>query len=100
MYKVVRGIKFGLIFRSTFFFQNCFKTERLEWIAQPTVELAHKFHPENVKCIQLKKKKHSLLYQCKRKVCKNADSPSMTTRIAMVKAAQAANNAHVVIAPT
>jgi hypothetical protein len=55
MYKVVRGIKFGLIFRSTFFFQNCFKTERLEWIAQPTVELAHKFHPENVKCIQLKK---------------------------------------------
>jgi hypothetical protein len=70
----------------------------LEWIPHPNIEFAHEFHPKNVKFIRLKKK-HSVPYQCKRKVCKNAESPSIVTRIAMVKPAQGANIAHVVIAP-
>lgn len=37
-------------------------------------------------CITIKK-----IYQCKRSVCKNADKPSITTSIAKLKNAQAAN---------
>lgn len=40
-----------------------------------------------------------LAYQCKRRVCKKADKPSIMTKMARVKTAQAANTTYSMIEP-
>lgn len=86
------------LFAHFFAFQNSGETEWLECITNTLVKFTHELDPE----IQRKKTQLSFKYlmeifrhinnsdvithQCKRKVCKKADKPSIMTRIAKVHA--------------
>lgn len=55
-------------------------------MAVPTLPLLHAFSP--------------ITYQCSRRQCRNADSPSIRTKMATVSAAHTANTIHRAIPPT
>lgn len=73
---------------------HCRKAEWLEFVSKSFEELAHELHPIDKKNSFLVEKfeiKLPTTYQCNRRVCKKAESPSIITKMAKVKNAQMPN---------
>ena len=72
-----------------------FKWKWNEEVSSSSVEFALEFHPKIDSFYRYSTTfdvdYNKVIYQCRRKVCRNADSPSMRTRMLTVKPAQAAN---------